>query len=603
MRSESGQVLYVGKASNLRHRLSSYFASSARLPPKIRTMVGKLADFDFILTESEQEALILECNLIKEHKPQYNARLKDDKSYPFIKIDVSEEFPLVYITRNVAKDGARYFGPFASAGSVRRTLGLLKKLFPYRSCTKTITGDDARPCLDYYIQRCVGPCIGAADKSQYREIIDQVVMFLEGKTARVVKALGQKMDEAADGLEFERAAALRDQLRAIERVHEGQKVLHLSSEHVDVVAAAPGHHDAWVEVFFIREGKLIGRDHFIMDGTQDDDASKILTAFVKQFYDATSYIPPTILVQHPLEDTVAIEEWLREKRHGRVRIHVPQRGEKKKLVQMVSENAVQGLEQMLIRQSSDEANLDAAMSELQEALSLPRPPRRLECYDISNIQGTDSVGSMVVFEDGQPKPAHYRRFKIKSVQGVDDYSMMREVLTRRFRRLARATEPPPTNGAEQSEAEAPATAPSWGIVPDLVLIDGGKGHLGAALQVFLELGIDSVPLASLAKENEELFVPEIPEPIILPRNSQGLFLVQRARDEAHRFAITFHRQRRSKRSVASAIDLVPGIGPKRRRMLIRRFGSVKGVREALLEDVAAVPGMTLRMARTVKEYL
>ena len=597
MRDGSGGVLYVGKAASLRHRLASYFASPSNLEPKIRTMVGKVADFEFILTESEQEAVILECNLIKEHRPPYNARLKDDKSYPFIQIDTSEDFPQVYITRRVAKDGSRYFGPFASAGSVRRTLALLKKLFPYRSCTKTITGTDPRPCLDYYIHRCVGPCIGAVNKEEYGKIVDQVVLFLEGKTDRVVKGIAQRMHEAADALEFERAAVLRDQLAAIEKVHEGQKVLHLTSENVDVIAAAPGVREAWVEVFFIRQGKLIGRDHFIMEGTQDDEPQRILTAFVKQFYDATPYVPPRILVQHPLEDTEAIQKWLGEKRQSLVRIHVPQRGEKRKLVAMVAENATQGLEHLKLRQTTDSASIDAAMSELQEALSLPRPPRRIECYDISNIQGTNPVGSMAVFEDGMPKSSHYRRFKIKTVEGVDDYSMMREVLTRRFRRLGKAGNGASGDGKPSGDGQA------WGIVPDLVLIDGGKGHLGAALQVFLELGVDSVPLASLAKENEELFVPQTPEAIVLPRDSQGLFLVQRLRDEAHRFAITFHRQRRSKGSIASAIDLVPGIGAKRRRMLLRRFGSVKGVKDAALEDIAAVPGMTLRLARKVKEYL
>ena len=595
-------MLYVGKAAVLRHRLRSYFSSPSGLVPKIRTMVSKVEGFDFILTESEQEAVILECNLIKEHKPQYNARLKDDKSYPFIKIDVKEDFPLVYITRKVARDGARYFGPFASVTSVRRTLNLLKKLFPYRSCTKTITGTDPRPCLDYDIHRCAGPCIGAVNRQQYSEIIDQVVLFLEGKTNRVVRSISRRMLEAADSLEFERAAVLRDQLAAIEKVHEGQKVLHLTSENMDVVAAASGGREAWVEVFFIRQGKLIGRDHFIMEGTQDDEPSRILTAFVKQFYDATPYVPPRILVQHPLEEANVIEEWLRHKRQGSVRIHVPLRGEKRKLVQMVAENANEALEQRKVAQLSDAANLDDAMAELHEALSLPRSPRRIECYDISNIQGTNPVGSMAVFEDGKPRPSHYRRFKIKNVAGVDDYSMMREVLTRRFRRLAKAREDGPSNGAAPEPREG-GDGNSWGIVPDLVLIDGGKGHLGAALQVFLELGIDFVPLASLAKENEELFVPYMAEAIVLPRNSQGLFLVQRARDEAHRFAITFHRERRSKRSIASAIDLVPGIGPKRRRMLLRRFGSVNGMKEASLEDVAAVPGMTLKLARLVKEYI
>ncbi|MDA1348672.1 MAG: excinuclease ABC subunit UvrC [Chloroflexi bacterium] len=601
MRDASQCVLYVGKAAILRHRVRSYFASSTNLAPKIRRMVKRVADFEYIVTESEQEAVILECNLIKEHKPPYNARLKDDKSYPFIKIDLSEDFPQVYITRRVSKDGARYFGPFASAISVRRTLGLLKKLFPYRSCTKTITGTDERPCLDFHIHRCIGPCIGAVDKAQYREVVDQVTLFMEGKTDRVVKSIARRMHEAADQLEFERAAALRDQLTAIEKVHEGQKVLHLTSENLDVVAASISAGEAWVEVFFVRQGKLVGRDHFIMEGTEDDEPQKVLSAFVKQFYDTTPYVPPRILVQHSMEDSEAIEKWLSQKRDGTVKVHVPQRGEKRRLVQMVAENAAQGLEQLRVKQMSDEALMDTAMTEVQEALSLPRLPRRIECYDISNIQGTNSVGSMAVFENGAPKSSHYRRFKIKTIEGIDDYSMMREVLSRRFRRLAKSKD---GSTADSSGATSGRSKDeSWGIVPDLVLIDGGKGHLGAALQVFLELGIDSVPLASLAKEEEELFVPQVPEPIVLPRSSQGLFLMQRLRDEAHRFAITFHRERRSKNSIRSALDLVPGIGPKRRKLLITRFGSVKGIQAAELEDIAAVPGMTMKQARTVKEYL
>ena len=410
MRDGSGKILYVGKAASLRHRLSSYFASSAGLPPKIRRMVTKLTDFEFIVTESEQEALILECNLIKEHQPPYNARLKDDKSYPFIKLDMTEEYPLVYVTRKVADDGARYFGPYANATSVRRTLAVLKKLFPYRSCTKTITGTDDRPCLDYYIHRCVGPCIGAANKEEYGEIIDQVAMFLEGKTETIVNGIKTRMEEASEELEFERAAALRDQIQAIEKVHEGQKVLHLTSENVDIIAAAQGKRESWVEVFFIRQGKLIGRDNFLMHSTPDDDMDEVLSAFIKQFYDATPYVPPKLIVHKPISDTAAIEEWLTRKRQSKVQIHVPQRGEKRKLAQMVADNASQALEQLTIRRIHEETNNTSAMDELQEALSLPNVTRRIECYDISNTQGTNSVGSMVVFEDGKPKTSHYRRF-------------------------------------------------------------------------------------------------------------------------------------------------------------------------------------------------
>ena len=591
MRDKLGGVLYVGKAGNLRNRLRSYFGKKASPYPKVRGMIPKIANFEFILTESDEEAVLLECNLIKENKPPYNSRLKDDKSYPFIKIDTSEDFPRVYITRGQAGDGSLYFGPYASAYSVRRTLALLKKLFPYRSCTKTITGTDARPCLDYHIHRCVGPCIGAVDKEGYGEVIEHVALFLRGRTDRVAKQVARQMEEAAERLEFERAAVLRDQYRAIEKVSAGQKVLHLSPDSIDAIGLAIEGGEAWVEVFFIREGKLVGRDNFIMASPAEDEPGAVITAFVKQFYSANPFVPPRILTQHATVETEALESWLGRKRQGKVRVYVPQRGEKRKLVEMVAENAVEGLEQIRVRRVA-RGDSEEGIGELQEALSLPRPPNRIECYDISNTRGTNPVGSMVVFEEGKPLPKHYRRFKIKSVGGIDDYSMMREVLTRRFKRLGKA-------GSENGGSEKDG----WETAPDLVLIDGGKGHLGAALQVFLELGVESVPLASLAKENEELFVPETPEPIVLPRGSKALFLVQRARDEAHRFAITFHRQRRSKASASSALDGVPGIGPKRRRLLLRTFGSVKGIREAQADEIAAVPGMTAKLAGRLKEYL
>ncbi len=646
-------MLYVGKATNLRSRLRSYFGSSVNLAPKIRNLVGQIADFEYVVTETEAEALILENTLIKRHKPQYNARLKDDKTYPYIKIDLAEEFPQVYFTRRVQPDGARYFGPFASAWSVRTTMDLLKKLFPYRSCTKTITGTDPRPCLEYYIHRCVAPCVGAVSKEEYKRIIGQVILFMEGKTERVSRDLRRGMMEAANNLHFERAALLRDQIRAIERVGESQRVDAQGEEDRDVVALAMSKAEAWVEVFFVRHGKLLGREHYLMEGTQDDEPPQILGQFVKQFYDGAPYIPRELLLQYPLaEEGAVIEAWLTQKLGRRVTLLVPERGAKRRLVQMVADNAAQGLQQHVVKWLADTNNLQNAMDEVAEALNLPRLPQRMECYDISNIQGTNSVGSMVVFEGGRPKNSHYRRFQIRSVDGVDDYSMMQEMLRRRFRRLSeqmraggneQAKETTSTGSVEGQSLSAgvPGVPPehssptpislesgkvgqepvlslpkegegspdlpreqAWGIVPDLVLIDGGKGHLTAALQVFLELGlVDTIPLASLAKEREELFVPHDPEPVLLPRGSQGLFLVQRIRDEAHRFAITYHRQRRSKGAIQSSIDSVPGIGPKRRRLLIRRFGSVAGIKAASLEEVASVPGMTMKLAQKVKEHL
>ena len=612
MRSSSGEILYVGKAANLRNRIRSYFGSPVNLAPKIRKMVGHVADFEYVVTESEAEAVILENTFIKRDRPRYNARLKDDKTYPYIKIDLNEEFPQVYFTRRVLQDGARYFGPYASAGSIRKTMNLLKRLFPYRSCTKAITGTDARPCLEYYIHRCVAPCIGNVTREEYREVVQQVILFMEGRTEHVLRDLKQKMHAASEALEFERAAILRDQVQTIERVNEAQKVVSLKRGDEDVIALAQSGGEAWVEVFFIRNGKLTGRDHFLMEGTQDEQPAHVLDQFVKQFYDSAPHIPGEVVLQHPLEDTVTIQAWLTQKRGHRVRLHVPQRGEKRRLVKMVAENAAQGLQQRAVKWLADSGNLQQAMEEVHAALNLPRLPKRIECYDISNIQGSNPVGSMVVFEDGRPKSSHYRRFQIKDVQGVDDYSMMQEMLRRRFKRLSEQVRASGSNGqsaetengTNETVGSAKAKNEAWGIIPDLVIIDGGKGHLSAVLQVFLELGLmDTVPLSSLAKENEELYVPHDPDPILLPRGSQGLFLVQRVRDEAHRFAITYHRQRRSKSAVKSAMDSVPGIGPKRKRMLLRRFGSLAGVREASLEELASVPGMTVRLAQKMKEHL
>ena len=597
-----GEVLYVGKAASLRNRLQSYFGSLSNLEPKIRHLASRIADFEFIVTESEAEALILENTLIKKQRPKYNARLKDDKTYPYLKIGLNEDFPQVYITRRVMNDGARYFGPYASAGSVRRTMDLLKKLFPYRSCTRVITGNDARPCLEHFINRCVAPCIGAADKEEYRRVIDQVVMFMEGRTEAVVRDLRRKMEDAAELMEFERAAVLRDQLRAIERVTEGQKVVSMSEDDQDVIAMARTGDEAWVEVFFVRMGKLIGREHFIMDGVQDETPNRILSDFVKQYYDSVPQIPPRLLLQHPLEDGGLIQEWLESKRGKRVDLRVPERGEKRKLVQMVAENAGQGLEQLKAKWVSNADALRSAMEELQERLNLPRLPLRIECYDISNIQGTTPVGSMVVFEDGRPKSSHYRRFSIKTVEGIDDYAMMQEMLRRRFRRMGRQRDDDKAD-AESTSERGGQQKQSWGVIPDLVLIDGGKGHLNAVVEVLLELGVDDVPLASLAKENEEIFVRDTPESIMLPRNSPALYLVQRLRDEAHRFAVTYHQRSRTKKGMQSALDAVPGIGPKRKRTLLRRFGSARGVKEASLEELSAIPGMTRTLAQKVKEHL
>ena len=568
MKDVRGTVLYVGKASVLRNRLRTYFGSPSNQPNKTRRMMGHVHDFEYIVTDSEADALILENTLIKRYKPRYNARLKDDKTYPYLKIDLNEEFPRVYITRRVAKDGARYFGPFATANTVRKSMDLVKRLFPYRSCTKTITGTDPRPCLEYYINRCVAPCTGFSNREEYARVIDQVIMFMEGDTDSVTKDLEENMNLAAERLEFERAAVLRDRIKAVERVAEERRIKvdsnpaaggnHSWQAGMDVIAVAQGSAEAWVEVFFVRKGKLIGREHFFMERAQDDSAGVVIGQFIKQFYGSALTIPPRIVTQHPVEDQEVVTEWLRGLRGGAVQLLWPQRGMNRQLMETVADNARQGLAQHRIKWLDNRDIIQQAMAELEEELSLPLPLRRMECYDISHIQGSNSVGSMVVFEEGQPKRSQYRRFKVKTVEGVDDFESMREVLRRRFKRMAAARN---TSGDRES-AEAAADT-GWAAVPDLVLIDGGKGQLSAALEVMLELGLDDIPLASLAKENEWLFVPHTPEPIILPRTSQALYLVQRMRDEAHRFAITYHRNLRSKSSLGSPIDLVSGIGAAR----------------------------------------
>ena len=598
MKDAGAAVLYVGKAASLRSRLRSYFGSNAdasfALTMKLGEMMPRVEDFEYIVTDSEAEALLLENNLIKRHQPRFNVRLKDDKNYPYIKIDLNEEFPRLDITRRVVNDDARYFGPFASASSMRKTMALLKRLFPYRSCTKKITGDDPRPCLEYHIKRCVAPCVGYASQGEYGEVIDQVMLFLEGKHDDVLRALTRQMDEAAEDLKFERAASLRDQLRAIEKVSQEQKAVTVGAKDQDVIAVAQSDDEAWVEVFFIREGKLTGRDHFILAGARGESPATIVGEFANQYYPTAAHVPGEVLVEHDPPEREALIEALESRRGRRVRLHKPQRGDKRRLVELVAGNAREGLDQRRARWLADTEKVSAALDELEEALSLPAPPRRIETYDISNIQGANAVGSMDVFEEGRPNPSRYRRFKIKTVEGTDDYAMMREMLRRRFARSAKRRAA--ANGATEPDADPKG----WGAMPDLVLIDGGRGHLNAALEVLLESGLGGVPLASIAKKEELVHIPEMAEPIALPRNSQALYLVQRMRDEAHRFAITYHRNLRSKKSVRSAMDDVRGIGPRRKKALLRRFGSVQAVRDATLEEIAAVPGMTRRLAERVK---
>jgi excinuclease ABC subunit C len=493
----------------------------------------------------------------------------------------------VQITRRLAEDGSRYFGPFASAKSIRQALKVIKEIFPFRSCSIAITGTLPRPCLEYDIHRCAAPCIrGAISKEDYAEIIRQLILFLEGKQELVIRELKNKMRQAALALKYEKAAGLRDQLQAIERVLQYQRIATTVNGEQDVIAFTRGSDHAYVQVFFIRGGKLIGRESFTLQGTRSEEPELVMTNFVKQFYDSSPYVPPLILLQHPVEDRAIIESWLKSKRGSRVRTQVPRRGNKKKLVGMVAKNAQASLEQIKIRQLSAPLALRAALEEIKRELNLTRLPSRMEGYDMSSIQGKAAVGSMVVFSQGRPKPAHYRRFRIKSVPAADDYAMLREVIRRRFGRL------------KTSDA-----ANTWAILPDLVLVDGGKGQLGSTLEAMHEIGIAGVPVASLAKEKEEIFIPKRTRPISLPYNSPGLQLLQRLRDEAHRFALGYHQRIRKKQAFVSALDTIPGIGLKRKSYLLKQFGSVQAIGEASLEELSTTKGIDPRLAQKIKENL
>jgi excinuclease ABC subunit C len=582
-KDSQGKIIYVGKAASLRNRVRSYFSHGTNLSPKFERLVAGISEFETIVTDSEQEALILECNLIKKYRPSYNVRLKDDKTFPYLKIDIKGDWPSVRITRRFHKNGDRYFGPFASAYSLRQTLRLINKIFPFRSCTKTITGKDSKPCLEYHINQCLGPCIGAVTKEDYHDLIKQVILFLEGKQELVLRDLRRKMKKASQQLQFEKAALLRDQIQSIEEVIEGQRIAITVRGDQDAIALAQTKDLAYVEIFFIRNNKLIGRDYILLDGIRDEEPSQIMTSFIKQYYASASSIPRLILLQYPIEETEFITKWLANQRGAPVKLHVPLQGAKKQLMDMVVENARQGL---ALYQAKQATIIKSALTleELKERLGLPGIPMRIEGYDISDIRGSLAVGSMVVFDKGQPKPAHYRRFRIKSVAGVDDYAMIQEVLRRRFRRSLAADD-------------------KWAAMPDLILIDGGKGHLNAALEVVKESGLNSIAVASLAKEKEEVFTPGKSEPIDIPQTSAALYLLQRIRDEAHRFALGYHQRLRQKEGVASALDSIRGIGPKRKKALLKKFGSVQGIKDASIDELARVAGMTSKVAEELKEYL
>ena len=630
-----GVLLYVGKAQSLRSRVRSYFLKSATLEPHKRQMVTEVADIQYLLAETPTQALHFEADLVRSERPRYNVKLRDDKHYPYIRINVQDAWPTTMVARKMQRDGARYFGPFTDATSVRQTIDTINRLFPHILCNRVITGNDPRACLYYHIKRCPAPCIGAINNEDYRQIVDQMVAFLDGKSDSVLTDMRHEMEAAAEKLEFERAADLRDRIRAAERVITQQEIVYSSIDDEDVIGV---HHEgpySAVQVFLVRGGRLIGREHFVLDGHGADSEVEIVWSFLVQYYSQTTDIPDEVVLPVMVDDVESVQIWLTDRRsesgntrRKKVRVSAPKQGEKRKLIELANGNAREVLERLRQQWLADEARTTGAVVELQEVLDLTQLPNRIECYDVSHVQGTNQVASMVVFENGQPKRSAYRRFKIKHEHGSNDVLSMQEVIGRRFRRaltgqLRRAgevgswetseetpvdgqTQDGQVNGTVEQEQEPEG---GWAEMPDLVIIDGGKPQLNAALEILDTMEITELPIIGLAKENEEVYVRERStgraaiDPVLLPRTSQAMYLVQRIRDEAHRFAITYHRALRGRTGLRSALDEVQGIGPKRKRELLRRFGSVKGIRGATLEELAAVPGMTLKQARVLKSSL
>ena len=602
MKNAAGKIIYVGKAVNLRARVRSYFHNDSSHDNKTRRLVHEIADIEWIVVGSELEALILEMNLIKRHRPRFNVRLKDDKRYPYIKIHWAEPYPKVTVTRQMTDDGSRYFGPYTSVWAVHQTLDVLRRIFPYLTCDREITGTDTRACLYYDIKLCTAPCIGTVNQAEYRQMIADLQDFLNGQSDSIVKRLEKEMAKASEELRFEKAAAVRDQLKAIQAIIERQKIV-FNTDYLDsdVIAMARADGEACVQIFFVRGGKLIGREYFILEGTEETSDSEVMEQFVKQFYTEAANVPEQVMLPQEIEEARIIGQWLRSRRGGeKVELFVPREGQPQELVQMAAENATETLSALRAQWQADTHKQEQALAELQQSLKLPEPPNRIECYDISNTQGTATVGSMVVFEQGVPSKKLYRRFNVKSVPGApDDFASMEEVLTRRFRRWQAAQDASTSLSGNQPGAKPDA---SFSFLPDLVIIDGGKGQLSRAVKVLDQFDLsDKVPVVGLAKQEEEIFFPNKSKPTMLPRHSQGLYLVQRIRDEAHRFAITAHRKQRSKLGLASQLDSIPGIGPTRRKALLKHFGSVDKIREASVEELTnVVPKNT---AESIKAYL
>jgi excinuclease ABC subunit C len=590
MRDARTRVIYVGKSSNLRSRLRSYFQVAEPLRDLTARMVARVFDFDVLTCSSEQEALILENTLIKRYQPRYNVRLRDDKNYLYMKVPRAGEFPRIYTVRRVSDDGGRYFGPFTNAKALRSTMKTLRRVFPYRTCSDEIF-KRGHVCLDYHIKRCAGPCEGLISKAEYHGNLDQIGLFMEGRSGDLVRGLKRDMQVASDSLEFERAARYRDRLQALDRVAQQQWVISQSARDTDVLGLARNKTGAVVAVLTVRKGQVLGSEAFELEGAGDGEESEVLNGFLGQFYaDATS-LPREILLPVEVADAATLSEFLSDRRGARVAVGVPRRGARVRLLEMARKNAGEALRQATIKKDYDDERTEKLLSDLQDALGMDRLPRRIECYDISNLMGTDPVGSMVVFEEGRPRTAHYRRFHIKGVKGSNDFAMMQEMLRRRFARLARARENDPERDADSS----------FDSLPDLVIIDGGKGQLSAAREVMEELGVHQITTFGLAKRKEELYPAGSSRSIMLPLDSPGLFLLQRVRDEAHRFAITFHRNTRARDRLSSPLDAVPGVGSTRKRQLIKRFRSLTGIREASVEELREV--VPEKVAVAIKEQV
>jgi len=591
-RDNRSQVIYVGKALRLRDRLRSYFTPGYAPTAQVAELIRKAHDFEFVTTANEVEALVLENNLIKNYRPRYNIRLKDDKNYLYLKLPVTEDFPRVHYSRRVQNDGALYFGPYTSAQSLRSTVKSIRQLLPFRTCSDEIF-KQGKVCLDFHIKRCPGPCERRISSEDYKARIHEVALFMEGRSDILVRELQERMESSAGRLDFENAARYRDQLQSIERIADRQRVLTRGRDDQDIVAYARSGNDVFVEVAYVRQSKMVGHDGHALDGAADATEPELLRGFMLQYYSSATHVPRTVILPGPVDEPDLLIGWLSEKRGGPVTLEIPQRGRKRGLVTQLAETAKQELEQLRIQADYDRSRTEPMLAALAQALDLESPPKRIECYDISNIQGDSAVGSMVVFEDGRPRNDHYRHFRIKYTPGPNDFAMLQEVLRRRLERL---------ESAQRREEADIVGDRSFTTRPDLILIDGGKGQLSAALEVMETAGYADIPTFALAKEREEIFAPGRAEPIVQERNSPGMFLVQRVRDEAHRFAITHHRKVRARKALTSPLDSVEGIGPARKRALLRHFGSVQAIREAPVDEIVKL-GIPERLASRLKETL